>query len=67
MLSYIRPSVSKVDTYILYTIFFFPVNSFPLGVSQISNKDLKKIEAKYMGPTKQQLGFSKKFSMDQKN
>jgi len=33
--------------------------SFPLGVSQISNKDLKKIESKYMTPTKRQLGFRK--------
>jgi len=46
------PSVSKVDAYILYRVLFFPATSFPLGVSQISNKDLKKIESKYMTPTK---------------
>ena len=45
-------SVSKVDTYILYCVFFFPSTSFSLGGSQISNKDLKKIECKYMTPTK---------------
>jgi len=53
------PSVSKVDAYILYRVFFFPATSFPLGVSQISNKDLKKIESRYMTPTKRQLGFRK--------
>ena len=46
------PAVSKVDAYILYHVFFFPATSFPLGVSQISSKDLKKIENKYMTPTK---------------
>ena len=53
------PAVSKVDAYILYCIFFFPATSFPLGVSQISSKDLTKIENKYMTPTKRQLGFRK--------
>jgi len=52
-------SVSKVDAYILYHVFFFPATSFPLGVSQISIKDLKNIESKYMTPTKRQLGFRK--------
>jgi len=52
-------AVSKVDAYILYRVFFFPATSFPLGVSQISNKDLKKIKNKYMTPTKRHLGFRK--------
>jgi len=51
------PSDSKVDAYIQYRVFFFPVTSFPLGISQISYKYLKNIETKYMTPIKQQLGF----------
>ena len=54
-----NPAVTKVDAYILYRVFFFPDTSFPLGVSQIRYKDLKRIESKYMTPTKQQLGFRK--------
>jgi len=51
------PTVSKVDGYILYRVFFFPDTSYPLGVFQISDKDLKKIESKYLTPTKQQMGL----------
>jgi len=50
-------TVTEDDAYILYGVFFFPATSFPLGVSQIECKDLKKVESRYMIPTKQQLGF----------
>jgi len=53
------PTVSKVDAYILYKVFFFPAISYPLGVSQIGERDLKKIETKYLTPTKQQMGLRK--------
>jgi len=51
------PTVSKVDAYILYSVFFFPSTFYPLGVSQICEKDLEKIASKYLTPSKQQMGL----------
>lgn len=50
-------STEPVDAYLLQTSFFHPSISFPVGVASLSQKQLKSIEAKYLTPILQKMGF----------
>jgi hypothetical protein len=48
---------NKTLAYMNHNAYFTPGINYPLAVSNIPHKDLKKIETKYLRPTKQQMGF----------
>jgi hypothetical protein len=52
-----RRGTSKTEAYYKYMVYIHTTMASPLGISNLSHKQLTNIQRKYLLPTKQQMGF----------